>query len=389
MTLSSAERARYQRQLTLGEIGLAGQERLKAARVLVIGAGGLGSPAALYLAAAGVGTLGILDCDHVALSNLHRQVIFESSGVGRLKAEAARERLASLNPEITVIAHALELRSGNVRSVLEPYEVVLDGTDRLSTRYLVNDACVIFGKPLVSAAIHRFEGQALTYVPGRGPCYRCLFPHAEDGVVASCAEAGVLGVLPGVLGAIQATEVIKLITRVGEPLTGRLLTYDALEMRFHEFCVARRPDCPVCGEHPSIREPREPGELCAGEAARALERVRRLAPRELHGLLSGPAAPDRARLLLVDVREPHEFELGHLPGAINIPLGELTGHSGRFAEIPPESTPVFICRSGRRSLAAAVAALAAGMAAPAHLEGGLSAWAVEVDASFPLGGGAN
>lgn len=388
MTLSSAERARYQRQLSLGEIGLAGQERLKSARVLLIGAGGLGSPAALYLAAAGVGTLGIVDCDRVALSNLHRQVLFESAGIGRLKAEAARERLVSLNPEIEVIAHALELRSTNVRAVLEPYEVIVDGTDRLSTRYLVNDACVILGKPLVSAAIHRFEGQALTYVPGRGPCYRCLFPEARDGVVASCAEAGVLGVLPGVLGAIQATEAIKLVTGVGEPLSGRLLTYDALEMRFREFSLSRRPDCAVCGEHPSITEPREagePGELCASEAHDALERVQRLSPAQLQGLIDRT----RAQLLLIDVREPHEFGVGRLVGAINIPVAEL---AGRLAEIPRTLTPVFICRSGRRSLAACAAALAAGIEVPAHLEGGLSAWAAEIDPTFPLdppGGGAN
>ncbi|HTW36952.1 MAG TPA: molybdopterin-synthase adenylyltransferase MoeB [Steroidobacteraceae bacterium] len=384
MTLSSAERARYERQISLSEIGLAGQERLKSARVLVIGAGGLGSPVALYLAAAGVGALGIVDCDRVALSNLHRQVLFESASLGRLKAEAARERLASLNPQIEVIAHALELRSGNVRAVLEPYDVIVDGTDRLSTRYLVNDACVILGKPLVSAAIHRFEGQALTYVPGRGPCYRCLFPEARDGVVASCAEAGVLGVLPGVLGAIQATEAIKLVTGVGEPLTGRLLTYDALEMRFREFSLSRRPDCAVCGEHPSITEPLEAGERCAGEAAQALGGVLRLSPAQLHGLIEGTREP----LVLIDVREPDEFGIGRLAGAINIPLAEL---AGRLEEIPRTLTPVFICRSGRRSLAACAAALSAGIQAPAHLEGGLAAWAMEIDPAFPLdppGGGA-
>jgi sulfur-carrier protein adenylyltransferase/sulfurtransferase len=386
--LSSAERARYQRQLTLSEIGLAGQERLKAARVLVIGAGGLGSPAALYLAAAGVGTLGVVDCDRVALSNLHRQVLFESAGVGRPKAEAARERLLSLNPEIALVAHALEVRTANVRALLEPYDVILDGTDRLSTRYLVNDACVILGKPLVSAAIHRFEGQALTYVPGRGPCYRCLFPEAQDGVVASCAEAGVLGVLPGVLGAIQATEVVKLVTGIGEPLVGRLLTYDALEMRFREFSVPRRRDCRVCGEHPSILEPRDPGERCAGEAADLLERVRRLSALELNALLT-ERSPARERLLLVDVREPHEFGTGRLQGSVNIPVAEL---AERLGEIPATVTPVFICRSGRRSLTACAAALAGGIAAPAHLEGGLSAWTLEIDGAFPLdppGGGAN
>ncbi|MGC1729354.1 MAG: molybdopterin-synthase adenylyltransferase MoeB, partial [Steroidobacteraceae bacterium] len=252
MSLNAAERARYQRHLALREIGVTGQERLKAARVLIVGAGGLGSPAALYLAAAGCGTLGLLDFDRVDVSNLQRQVLFDTAGLERPKAEAGRERLAALNPEIHIVSHVLELQAGNVREVLAGYDLVLDGTDRLATRYLVNDACVLFGKSLVSAAIHRFEGQLITYVPERGPCYRCLFPEAAEALVPNCAEAGVLGVLPGVLGTLQATEAIKLITGVGEPLIGRLLTYDALEMRFREFHVARRPDCAVCGVAPTI-----------------------------------------------------------------------------------------------------------------------------------------
>ncbi|HEV2284575.1 MAG TPA: TOMM precursor leader peptide-binding protein, partial [Steroidobacteraceae bacterium] len=258
MALTDAERARYQRHLSLKEIGTAGQEKLKAARVLIVGAGGLGSPAALYLAAAGCGTLGLVDFDRVEVSNLQRQVLFDTAALGVPKAEAGRARLMSLNPGIRVLAHALELRAANVRELLEGYDLVIDGSDRLSTRYLVNDACVIAGKPLVSAAIHRFEGQLSTYVPGQGPCYRCLFPAAADGMVANCAEAGVLGVLPGVLGTLQATEAIKLITGVGTPLTGKLLTYDALELRFQEFRVARRPDCAVCGDAPTITEPRDP-----------------------------------------------------------------------------------------------------------------------------------
>ena len=369
MTLTASERARYQRHLALTEIGAAGQEKLKAARVLVVGAGGLGSPAALYLAAAGCGTLGLLDCDRVELSNLQRQVLFDTSGIARPKAEAGRERLASLNPEIRVLAHALELKAANVCAVFEDYDLVLDGTDRLSTRYLVNDACVILGLPLVSAAIHRFEGQVMTYVPGGGPCYRCVFPQAPEGGVANCAQAGVLGVLPGVLGTLQATEAIKLITGVGEPLTGRLLTYDALEMRFHEFRVARRPDCAVCGDAPTITEPRDPAALptAAGPA------VRRLTAAALHELLRDARAPAPR---LVDVREVYEFSAGHLDGSINIPLGELPE---RLAEIAPHEAPVFICRSGGRSLAACELALRAGVAAPANLDGGLLAWAAEVD----------
>jgi adenylyltransferase/sulfurtransferase len=375
VTLSASERARYQRHLALSEIGAAGQEKLKAARVLVVGVGGLGSPAALYLAAAGCGTLGLVDCDRVELSNLQRQVLFDSSAIARSKAEAGRERLASLNPEIRVVAHALELKAANVRAVFKDYDLVLDGTDRLATRYLVNDACVILGLPLVSAAIHRFEGQVMTYVPGQGPCYRCVFPQAPEGGVANCAQAGVLGVLPGVLGTLQATEAIKLITGVGDPLTGRLLTYDALEMRFHEFRVARRPDCAVCGTAPTITEPRDPAPQPADAVAGA---VRRITASALSELLHEAASPAPR---LVDVREPYEYQAGHLAGAINIPLGELPG---RLAEVAPASTAVFICRSGGRSLAACQMALAAGMPAPVNLEGGMLAWAAEIDPALPV-----
>jgi len=375
VTLSASERERYQRHLTLVEIGAAGQDKLKAARVLVVGAGGLGSPAALYLAAAGCGTLGLLDCDRVELSNLQRQVLFDSSAIARSKAEAGRERLASLNPEIRVVAHALELKAANVRAVFKDYDLVLDGTDRLATRYLVNDACVILGLPLVSAAIHRFEGQIMTYVPGQGPCYRCVFPQAPEGGVANCAQAGVLGVLPGVLGTLQATEAIKLITGVGDPLTGRLLTYDALEMRFHEFRVARRPDCAVCGTAPTITEPRDPAAPPPDAVAGA---VRRITAGALNELLHDARAPAPR---LVDVREVHEFSAGHLEGSVNIPLGELPR---RLAEIAPHDAPVFICRSGGRSLAACELALRAGIAAPANLEGGLLAWAAEIDPALPV-----
>jgi len=369
VSLSAAERERYQRHLALAEIGAAGQEKLKAARVIVVGAGGLGSPAALYLAAAGCGTLGLVDCDRVELSNLQRQILFDSSSVTRPKAEAGRERLASLNPDIRVVAHALELTAANVATVLQDYDVVLDGSDRLATRYVVNDACVILGKALVSAAVHRFEGQLMTYVPGQGPCYRCMFPQVPDGTVGSCAQTGVLGVLPGVLGTLQATEALKLITGIGEPLIGRLLTYDALAMAFDEFRVARRSDCEVCGTAPSITAPRDPPPIVG---------LRRVNAGALHELLrtAGASAPR-----LVDVREPQEFTAGHLAGAVNIPLGQLPR---RLAEIGPASAPVFICRSGGRSLAACQIALAAGVAAPTNLEGGMLAWAAQVDPSIPV-----
>jgi sulfur-carrier protein adenylyltransferase/sulfurtransferase len=372
MSLSASERARYHRHLALAEIGAAGQEKLKAARVLIVGAGGLGSPAALYLAAAGCGTLGLLDFDRVDLSNLQRQVLFDTAAVAKPKADAGRERLAALNSEIRINAHSVELKAANVRALLAGYDIVIDGTDRLSTRYLVNDACVLYGKALVSAAIHRFEGQLMTYVPNQGPCYRCLFPEGRDGVVANCAEAGVLGVLPGVLGTLQATEAIKLITGVGEPLTGRLLTYDALEMRFQEFRVKRRRDCAVCGDAPSITEPRDQDPLPASAASGG---VRRLSASDLHALLQTRTA------LLVDVREPYEFNAGHLTGSRHIPLGELPR---RLAEIPKDAAPVFICKSGGRSFAACSLALEAGIASPANLEGGLQAWAREVDPTLEV-----
>lgn len=379
MTLSASELSRYHRHVALPELGQGGQERLKSARVVVIGAGGLGSPAALYLAAAGVGTLGLVDFDRVDLSNLQRQVLFDTAAVGRLKTEAARERLLALNPDISVIAHTLTLRAENVLEVLQGYDLVLDGTDRLATRYLVNDACVLLGKPLVLAAIHRFEGHAMTYLPGRGPCYRCLFPAAEEGVVGNCAEAGVLGVLPGVLGAVQATEAIKILAGIGEPIVGRLLTYDALELRFVELAVTRRADCAVCGEHPTITMPRDDEEVCD---AIALSTVRRLPASALRDLLA--SKQDRAGLFLVDVREPHEFNTGHLQGAHNIPLADL---ARRLAEIEGGRTPVFLCRSGRRSLMACALALRSGMGAPAHLEGGLLAWAAQVDPTLEIAAG--
>jgi adenylyltransferase/sulfurtransferase len=373
MTLSIAEVARYQRHLSLREVGVAGQEKLKHARVLVVGAGGLGSPAALYLAASGVGTLGLVDCDRVDLSNLQRQILYATTDVGSAKAATARTRLTAINPEIRVVAYDVELRATNIRQIFSGYDVVLDGTDRLSTRYLVNDACVALGKPLVSAAIHRFEGQAMTYVPRVSPCYRCLFPEAPESVVPSCAEAGVLGVLPGVLGAIQATEAIKLLVGMGECLTGRLLTYDALELRFREFRFERRADCRACSAPEKI-ELRDAPAVCADVAG-----LRRLAPAQLDELLSESDA--LTRLALVDVRSPKEYGAAHLLGSINIPIDEL---EGRMREIPADHAPVFICRSGTRSLRACALANAAGIEQPSHLEGGLLAWAATVDTAFPV-----
>lgn len=374
MPLSPADHARYSRHLVLREIGVAGQERLKASRVLVIGAGGLGSPSALYLAASGVGVLGVIDCDDVDISNLQRQVLYDASSVGRPKAEAARQRLLALNPQIELTAHQVELRANNVLALFNDYDVVLDGTDRFATRYLANDACVILRKPLVSAAIHRFEGQAMTYVPDKGPCYRCLFPEPPaDGLVPNCAEAGVLGVLPGVMGTIQATEAIKLIVGIGEPLLGRLLTYDALAMRFEEFRFKRRADCAVCGEHPTITEPQDAQQVCTPDT---LASVRRLTALELDALLG----ESEGGAVIIDVREPREFAASHLPAAVNIPVGEL---QQRISTLPTANV-VFVCRSGARSLAAAALATRSGIADVAHLEGGLLAWAREVDPAFDV-----
>jgi adenylyltransferase/sulfurtransferase len=248
------DRARFARHIALPEIGIEGQRRLAAASVLVVGAGGLGSPAALYLAAAGVGTIGLVDHDRIDISNLQRQILYTTAEVGAGKAATAALRLAALDPELKVVAHDVRLTVANVASLFAHYDVILDGTDRLAVRYLINDACVLGSKPLVSAAIHRFEGQAMTYVPGKSPCYRCLYPAGSDALVPNCADAGVLGVLPGVMGSLQATEAIKLLLGIGEPLTGRLLVYDALSLSFDEFRFQRRRDCAVCGDEPSITQ---------------------------------------------------------------------------------------------------------------------------------------
>jgi adenylyltransferase/sulfurtransferase len=331
--------ARYARHLALPEIGAAGQQKLADSSVLVVGAGGLGSPAALYLAAAGVGRIGLIDHDRIEVSNLQRQVLFATAQIGQGKAVTAQERLTALNPALQVDAHAEKLVAGNVERLFAPYDVVLDGTDRLATRYLVNDACVLLGKPLVSAAIHRFEGQAMTYLPGRSPCYRCLYPDSPEELIPNCATAGVLGVLPGVMGSLQATEAIKLLLRIGEPLAGRLLVYDALALNFDEFRFSRRADCAVCGEQPTITS-------VSAHEEKPLQRIAEWTPEQLADALKKGGED---QLLLVDVREPREWEEGRLPGSVHIPLGTLPQ---RMGEIPADVTPVFICAVGGRSMAA-------------------------------------
>jgi adenylyltransferase/sulfurtransferase len=359
--LADSERRRYARHLSLAEIGPAGQARLKSASVLVVGAGGLGSPAALYLAAAGVGRLGLLDFDRVDLSNLQRQVLFDTRVVGQSKAAAARERLIALNPDIRVDAHDERLTAGNAARLFAPYDLIIDGTDRLATRYLVNDACVLFGKPLVSAAIHRFEGQAMTYVPGRSPCYRCLHPNSAEDLVPNCATAGVLGVLPGVMGSLQATEAIKLILGIGEPLAGRLLVYDALSLTFQEFRFTRRPDCAVCGDHPTLTELTDP------EPENSVSSLEEWSPAQLARRLSAPGITPP---VVVDVREGYEVASGMIPTALHIPLGELPA---RFAQIPAGEELVFVCAAGVRSASACRFAATQGRKA-INLAGGMNAW---------------
>ena len=378
MTLSPAERERYSRHLLLPEIGTAGQERLKAARVLVVGAGGLGSPASLYLAAAGIGTLGIVDHDRVELSNLQRQLLFDTASVGAGKAVTAQARLRALNGEINVVAHELELRAANALELLRQYDCIVDGSDRLATRYLVNDACVLLRRPLVSAAIHRFEGQAMTYLPEQGPCYRCLFPESSAGDAPSCAEAGVLGVLPGMLGALQATEAIKVVLGIGAPLAGRLMTFDALAMEWREFRFRRQAGCAVCGDAPTIKTLADSAASCAKPAA---PRWPRLQPGELRQLLGQAGSGAAPAPLVVDVREVHEFAAGHLVGSVNIPLGQLVG---RIGELPAHAPVVFVCRTGRRSQAACELSAGAGVQSVVDLEGGLLAWAAAIDPSVEV-----
>lgn len=350
---------RYARHLALPEIGPAGQARLAAGSVLIVGAGGLGSPAALYLAAAGVGRIGLVDFDRVEVSNLQRQVLFDEAHVGEPKVLRARDRLLALNPEIEVEAHHLKLDAGNAMALLGDYDVVVDGSDRLSVRYLVNDACVLLGRPLVSAAIHRFEGQAMTYVPGRSPCYRCLYPESAEELVPNCATAGVLGVLPGVMGSLQATEAIKLLAGIGEVLAGRLLTFDALGLRFQEFRFPRRRDCAVCGEAPTITR------LEPAATEEPVSTISEWTAEELAEKLRGHEPP-----VIVDVREAWELSQGQLPGALHIPLGEIPA---RFGEIPTEGELVFVCAGGMRSLAACRYAAQQGRAA-INLAGGMHAW---------------
>jgi adenylyltransferase/sulfurtransferase len=383
--LSQAELARYSRHLIMPEVGVEGQKRLKASRVLLIGAGGLGSPLALYLGAAGVGRIGLVDFDVVDFSNLHRQIIHGTSDVGRLKLHSARDRLQAINPEVQVDLYETHLTSANAFGILEPYDIVIDGTDNFPTRYLVNDACVLLGKPKVYGSIFRFDGQASVFYPGKGPCYRCLYPEPPPpGEAPSCAEGGVLGILPGLIGCIQATEAVKLILGQGSPLIGRLLLYDALQMTFREYKVRRNPKCPLCGDQPSIRQLIDYEQFCGvrGEAASAATGGTAMTsnPAEI-SVEELKARQDRGEeLFILDVRNQPEFDLCRIPGSILIPLPALPG---RLGELDQSREIVVHCKSGGRSLKAIELLKANGFTNLINLQGGILAWATRVDSTMP------
>jgi adenylyltransferase/sulfurtransferase len=375
--LSNEEILRYSRHLIMPEVGMEGQQRLKAARVLCIGAGGLGSPLTLYLAAAGVGTLGIVDFDVVDSTNLQRQVIHSTRDVGRPKLESAAEKLRGLNPFLDIRTFETRLTSDNALSLFRDFDIVADGTDNFATRYLVNDACVLTGKPNVYGSIFRFEGQASVFATEEGPCYRCLYPEPPPpGLVPSCAEGGVLGILPGLVGVIQATEVVKLVLGKGEPLVGRLLLVDALSMKFRELKLRKNPDCPACGTRRTITELIDYEEFCGvrGEEAAPAERVPEIQVEELKRKLD--AGED---VLVLDVREPHEVRICGLGGKL-IPLGELPR---RVHELDSAREMVVHCRSGGRSAKAVAFLRQMGFRKVRNLAGGVLAWADRVDPTMP------
>jgi adenylyltransferase/sulfurtransferase len=374
-TLAQAELLRYSRHLILPDVGVPGQERLKAARVLLIGAGGLGSPAALYLAAAGVGTLGVVDFDNVDITNLQRQILHGTKDVGRPKLASARERLADVNPHVRLETYETALTSKNALDIVSGYDIVVDGTDNFATRYLVNDACVLLGKPNVYGSIFRFEGQASVFALPDGPCYRCLFPEPPPpGLVPSCAEGGVLGVLPGLVGTIQATEAIKLIVGAGEPLKGRLLLIDTLGMQFRTVNVRKDPSCPACGTR-EIQALIDYEQFCGVRAAeaepRALAGFVETTPRELQSRLARGEA-----LQLIDVREQFEWDIAHIAGARLVPLATLPE---ALDSLDREREVVVYCKGGTRSRAAASHLVDAGFPRVTNLTGGILRWQAEVD----------
>jgi adenylyltransferase/sulfurtransferase len=374
--LSRDEIARYSRHLLLPEVAAAGQSRLKAGSVLVVGAGGLGSPAALYLAAAGVGRIGLADFDTVDVSNLQRQILYDAIDVGRPKVDRGRERLTALNPHVDVAVFPERLTRDNARTAFSGFDVVLDGTDNFATRYLTNDACFLLGKPNVHGSIYRFEGQVSVFQRGKGPCYRCLHPTPpEPGLVPSCAEGGVLGVLPGVVGALQATEALKLLLGIGRSLAGRLLLYDALALSFREIAVPRDPACPLCGDRPSITDLVDYDALC-GAGAPVLPEGAEMSPADVRGWQERGES-----FQLLDVREPAEAALASIAGSVLVPLGSLPA---RLHEVDRSRPVVVYCRSGVRSARAVALLRGAGLSRTYNLAGGILAWARDVDPGLPL-----
>ena len=379
VTLSKDEILRYSRHLIMPEVGMEGQKKLKAARVLCIGTGGLGSPLALYLAAAGVGTLGLVDFDVVDYTNLQRQIIHSTADVGRKKLDSAAEKLTAINPFLNIKKFDTRLSSENALEIFRDFDIIADGTDNFPTRYLVNDACVLTGKPNVYGSIFRFEGQASVFATEDGPCYRCLYPEPPPpGLVPSCAEGGVLGVLPGLLGVIQATEVIKLILGAGEPLIGRLLLVDALAMRFREMRVRKNPECPVCGTNPTVKELIDYEQFCGirGEdSATSIEgKIPEIQPEELKRRLDA-----KEDIFVLDVREPHEYQIVNIHGHL-IPLGDLPT---RVHELDSSREIVVHCKSGARSAKAVDFLRQSGFKRASNLVGGILAWADRIDPSLP------
>jgi sulfur-carrier protein adenylyltransferase/sulfurtransferase len=380
LELTRDEIRRYSRHLIIPDVGVAGQKRLKNARVLCVGAGGLGSPALMYLAAAGVGTLGIVDFDTVDESNLQRQVIHGQSDIGRSKAESAADSVHEINPYVNVIIHDTALSNENVMEIFSGYDLIVDGTDNFATRYMVNDAAVFLGKPYVWGSIYRFDGQASVFWAGHGPCYRCLYPEPPPpGMVPSCAEGGVLGVLCASIGSIQVTEAIKLVIGIGEPLLGRLMVYDALEMAYRTIKIRKDPHCAVCGENPTVTELIDYDDFCGAVSAEAADAVvgSTITVTELAEWLRAEKA-----IHLVDVREPAEYEINKIPGSVLVPKGEILSGAA-LAELPQDRQIVLYCKSGTRSAEALAALKAAGFRDAVHVHGGVAAWVRQVDPSQP------
>jgi sulfur-carrier protein adenylyltransferase/sulfurtransferase len=379
MELNNDEIRRYSRHLILPEVGLAGQKRIKATSVLCIGAGGLGSPIAMYLAAAGIGKIGIVDFDTVDFSNLQRQILHTDADVGRSKAESARETIRGINPHCEVVIHNTRISSENALDLIQPYDIVVDGTDNFPTRYLTNDACVLLKKPNVYGSIFRFEGQASVFAPHLGgPCYRCLYPEPPPpGMVPSCAEGGVLGVLPGIIGCIQATEILKLAIGKGNLLVGRLLLFNALDMKFRELKLRRDPACPICGDHPTIKELIDYEVFCGIEpTSKENENPDEVTVQEMKRALDDP----KLGIKVIDIREPFEYEIARIEGVPLLPMSEL---QNRFTELDPNTQYYLHCKVGSRSLSALSFLREQGFKYVKSVKGGINAWSDEIDRNVP------